>query len=260
MLIPFVKMHAQGNDFVIVDGYANKMPKLDFPALAIDACAPHTGIGADGLVLIVPSKTAGAQMIIYNSDGSRAEMCGSALRCVSWLTHKRLKQTNVRILTDSGIKFAELSFDGSRVAVNLGHPQLVESSLAVNGFTGDLVDVGNLHYVVWADSLDDNPHLLHGPSLEHNKAFPHPVNSHFALLHSSSEIDIKIWEHACGATLACGTGATSCVFSGIQRGLLSGIVKVNMPGGSVQLEVKDSGYILSGEVSLSFSGVYPWKT
>ena len=260
MLIPFLKMQAQGNDFIILDSFANPLPVLDFPAFARGVCKLHTGIGADGLVLLQASNISAAQMIIYNSDGSRAEMCGSALRCVSWLMHQKLGQTMLSIQTDSGLKQAEIAHraSGDIVSVNMGMPAIKEKNLSALGFTGDLVDVGNLHYVIWTESLNNNPHLLHGYSLEQHAGFPQAVNVQFACLSNPEEIELKIWERACGATLACGTGATASVFSGIKQGLLNNIVKVNMPGGFVTIEAGATGYVLSGAVQPTFSGDYPW--
>jgi len=259
MLIPFIKMHAQGNDFIILDFFAMGMRDISFPAFAEQVCTPHTGIGADGLVLMSPCENADGQMIVYNSDGSRAEMCGSALRCVAYLLHNKLSKNELGIQTDSGIKTATVSADGS-VCVNLGLPRLLKQEYLARGFRGDLIDIGNQHYIIWQSKLESDPHLLHGAMLEHYHGFEQAVNVHFATVINPAEVRIKIWEHACGATLACGTGAASTVFSGVQRGLLQGSVTVNMPGGAVQIEPLESGYLLCGEVTVSFSGDYHWKT
>lgn len=262
MLIPFLKMHAQGNDFILLDGFQNKLNLFtegQYRALAANICKVHTAVGADGLVLIHPAKASDAQMIIYNSDGSRAEMCGSAMRCVSYLLSQKLSKRSLKIQTDSGIKNASVTAQGM-VTVNLGLPQILLPGYTALGFAGDLVDIGNHHYIVWQDDLSGNPHLVHGAALEHHCGFAHPVNAHFARVISPTEIEIKIWEHACGATLACGTGAASAVYSGIYRGMLENNVTVNMPGGAVNVTATSSGYMLSGEVATSFNGVYDWKT
>ncbi|PKN72778.1 MAG: diaminopimelate epimerase [Candidatus Cloacimonetes bacterium HGW-Cloacimonetes-3] len=259
MLIPFIKMHAQGNDFVILDAFFFPLPELDYPTLARRICRLHTGIGADGLVIISPCTEADARMVIYNADGSRAEMCGSALRCISELMHKKLQTDKLTVLTDSGVKSVNISSQDALIAVNLGVPHMLRKNYPALGFVGDLIDVGNLHYVVWKDELADNPHLLYGSALELYSGFPRPVNAHFAKVISPHEIEIKIWEHACGATLACGTGAASCVFSGVNNGILLSPVKVNMPGGSVEIILDQAAYVLSGEVTIAFSGEYHWK-
>ena len=263
MLIDFIKMHAQGNDFVILNHMLQGRQEMDYPALARAICTPHTGFGADGLVILEPDADAAARMTIYNSDGSRAAMCGSALRCVSQILSESLNSQSFDILTDSGLK--QISFanmDGAMVpAVNLGSPQLLESSLSVEQFEGSLVDVGNKHFVILTDSLDDDPHLSWGSMLEHHPTFDEGVNVHFALLLAPDKIRIKIWENAVGATLACGTGAAASVCAGIGRGYLQKDVRVLMPGGSVIISrsCNDCDYILIGPVEYTGSGVYEWK-
>ncbi|MDD2228857.1 MAG: diaminopimelate epimerase [Candidatus Cloacimonetes bacterium] len=259
MIIPFVKMHAQGNDFVILDAFVCPLPELDFPSLATDVCKAHTGIGADGLVLLLPCPEANARMIIFNADGSRAEMCGSALRCVSLLMYQKLLLDSFSIQTDSGVKQISIASHGGDIAVNMGIPLMIKKGYPAEGFVGDLVDVGNLHYVVWQDDMSGQPHMKYGSILEKHSGFPQPVNAHFAHVVNSHEIEIKIWEHACGATLACGTGATSCVCSGIVNGALQSPVKVNMPGGFVHIELQGDTYILIGTVATVFTGEYLWK-
>ncbi|MCK9334720.1 MAG: diaminopimelate epimerase [Candidatus Cloacimonetes bacterium] len=259
MLIPFVKMQAQGNDFVILNAFEHALPKLDYAELAAQMCQRRFAIGADGLVLLMPAEDADAQMIIYNSDGSRAEMCGSALRCVSRLSADHYHKTSLTIATDSGIKSARVLPGSEGIEVNLGRAKLIHSEFQVGDFVGDLLDIGNPHYVLWREDLSDNPHLAHGAYLEHHSAFSVPVNVHFAQVLSPDEIAMKIWEHACGATLACGTGAASTVYSGIKRGLLQSEVKVRVPGGILGIRhQKDSDELLLwGTVIRAFEGT--WK-
>jgi diaminopimelate epimerase len=259
MLIPFIKMHAQGNDFVILDGFSSPLPELPFSILAEQMCRIHTGIGADGLVLLSPCDNAAAKMTIYNSDGSLAEMCGSALRCVSFLTYQKTQLSEFIVNTDSGLKPVFVCAKTGDVTVNLGTPKLKLSNYNAEGITGDLVDIGNLHFVVWQSDLSSNPHLKFGNALEHHSGFPRSVNAHFAKVISPNEIDIKIWERACGPTLACGTGAASVVFSGITKGYISSPVKVNMPGGEVTIIEEGGAYLLSGQVTQVFCGEYLWK-
>ncbi|MCK9433602.1 MAG: diaminopimelate epimerase [Candidatus Cloacimonetes bacterium] len=259
MLIPFIKMQAQGNDFVILDLFEQKMAEMDYPRLAIDICKPHFGVAADGLVLLFPHPGADARMTIYNNDGSLAEMCGSALRCVSALMMQKTGRDELNILTDSGLKQAKKEKDA--IVVNLGKAKLLRKSFPVEQFRGDLVDIGNPHYVVFVDSLDDDPHLKYGSVLEHHPAFEKPVNAHFVKVLEPGRIQMKIWEHACGATLACGTGAASSVYAGIRRGLLDAHVQVDVPGGDLHIVLQaDESLLLSGTVAESFRGIYPWKT
>jgi len=262
MLIPFVKMQAQGNDFVVLNGFESAVPTVAMCQLAKDICDRNFGVGADGLVIMSPAENANARMIIYNSDGTRAAMCGSALRCVAMLTSRILGQNELSIQTDSGLKMGRIDPSTERVSVNLGLPRLMEESKCVAGFCGDLVDVGNLHFVVYRDQLDDDPQFKYGSMLEHHPDFPATVNVHFARRITQNEVQIKIWENACGATLACGTGAVASVCSGIRQALLDTPVTVNMPGGSVEISVLTATgeFLLDGPVELVFSGQYQWKT
>jgi len=259
MLIPFRKMHAQGNDFVILSHWDKEPPMVDLPRLARDICDRHFGIGADGLVLILPNAKQDATMVIFNSDGSRAEMCGSALRCVASILMQDTGKHELQIATDSGIKNATQQ-DGE-ISVNLGKARIMHEDLVVEEFSGDLVDIGNLHFVIFAKDLTDDPHLRFGAQLEHHPAFPTGVNVHFAQIRTMSEIEIKIWENAVGPTLACGTGAASVVFSGFCKGLLGQQVDVLVPGGRIKIWIKksDDSLLLIGPVTEVFSGEFSWK-
>ncbi len=253
-------MQAQGNDFVIIDNLGTERQILDYPSLAKDICAPHFGVGADGLVIINTSSDADIQMIIYNNDGSRADMCGSALRCITAYCHRKLGIEELLIATDSGLKQGRIVEMGSEywVSVNIGQAEVIKTDMSVLGFNGSLVDVGNLHYVIYGEFSDD-AHLVYGPQLEHHPAFPKPVNAHFVTRTSPDQITMKIWEAACGATLACGTGATSAVAVGILEQGLSSKISVEMPGGSVIIEARTDGFWLSGEVREVFRGEFQWK-
>lgn len=262
MLIPFRKMQAQGNDFAILLHTQRRELNLPLSRLARDICDRRKGVGADGLVILLYDPEADARMEIHNSDGSRASMCGSALRCCSLLISELKKKDNLRIATDSGIKtaFVRGSDDGKDVEVNLGKPRLRESELEVEGARGTLVDVGNLHFISFWEALDGQEFRL-GPVFEKHPVFPGQVNSQFARVITRGEIELRIWETGCGATQACGTGAVATVFAGIEKGMLDSCVKVRMPGGEVLISRVDNGeYTLAGGVEHVFSGVYLWKT
>ncbi|PKN78148.1 MAG: diaminopimelate epimerase [Candidatus Cloacimonetes bacterium HGW-Cloacimonetes-1] len=259
MLIPFIKMHAQGNDFVILDGFESA--QTDLVKLAIEVCKPHFGIGADGLVLIKPSAGYDGRMVIYNSDGSTAEMCGSALRCVTHLLFQKTGKTEMLIETESGVKKGKITGNGETVEVNIGRAISVEDNISVEGQAGSLIDVGNLHYVVYANDLSDDPHLKYGWAIEHNPHFPKTVNVQYTQKINEDRIVLKIWENACGPTLACGTGACSAVAVGRKHYGLSDTVTVQMPGGEVVIKYDsiDDSYWLCGGVKEAFRGEYLWK-
>lgn len=262
MLIPFVKMQAQGNDFVILDMLDSGESKLNLEALSRDICDRRKGVGADGLALLFADETADARMVIFNSDGSRAAMCGSALRCCADMLYGMTGKKELQIATDSGIKTATVlsEEDGEKIEVNLGKPAIVQEYMQVDGLTGTLVDVGNLHYVTFWERLAGQE-LTYGAALEKDSAFSTEVNSEYVQILSSNEIRMTVWERGCGITQACGTGAVASVFTGFRKGKVDASVKVNMPGGAVQIKVLPTGEcLLIGSVENVFTGMFLWKT
>ncbi len=262
MLIPFSKMQAQGNDFVILELLDTQESRLNLPELVLAICDRRTGVGADGLVLLLADTEADARMVIFNSDGSRAAMCGSALRCCADLIHGIHGLSEMRIATDSGIKSAAIHAEyGNRtIEVNLGTPLLIEENITVDTVPGNLVNIGNLHYVSFWQQLQGQE-ALHGEVIEKHQHFTEEVNSEYVRVIDRGQIEMTVWERGCGATQACGTGAVASVFSGIHKGLLDSQVTVRMPGGEVRIEALSSGeYLLSGGVEHVFTGVFVWKT
>lgn len=260
MLIPFTKMQAQGNDFVFLKQPLREALWEEMPRLAQSICDRHFGVGADGLVLVLEDEEADARMVIYNSDGTRPAMCGSALRCTGWLVAANGQQDALKIKTDSGLREVQVDRDKGEVTAVIGYPQIREKDLVLFGLKGSLVDVGNLHFVTWWDDLTPNPHLLFGAKIEKTAGYESGINSMYARRISAEEIELKIWENACGATLACGTGASATLKVGFELGLLESEVSIHMPGGSVQARLNpDSGVSLGGAVKEVFEGAFPWK-
>ena len=257
MLIPFGKVQVQGNDFVMLQLLHTRNTSLPLDALARDICDRRTGVGADGLVLLLADDEADARMLIYNSDGSHALMCGSALRCCASLLNRLTGKTELLIATDSGLKSATVQ--ERQISVNLGKPVLKEKDLSLEGFTGSVVEVGNLHFVSFQNRLEDQE-LEIGPRLESHSHFQEGVNVEFVRVISCLEIEMKVWERGAGATQACGTGAVASVFTGIGNGLLDNEVWVKMPGGEVCITRLENGeFLLVGTVEHTFSGVYQWR-
>lgn len=262
MLIPFAKMQAQGNDFVILDLLGQGTPESYHQKLAKSICDRHFGVGADGLVLLLNAESAAARMVIFNSDGSRAEICGSALRCCVALLGHKLDRNELDVLTDAGLMRANIFMEEGRrqLEVDLGVPRFIRTEARAEGLEGALVDIGNRHFVSFWEELSDKPHLIHGPLIEHNQELGGALNSMYVKVIAKDEIELSIWENACGPTLACGSGAVASVFAGIHQGLLADKVAVRMPGGMVRIRRTEQGrFLLSGPVEYVFSGVYRWK-
>ena len=274
----FTKMHGIGNDYVYVNCF--KETVKDPSAVAKFVSDRHFGIGSDGLILIKPSDIADCEMDMYNLDGSQGAMCGNGIRCVAKYAYDYgiVNKTSISVATKSGVKYLDLSIrDGkvSMVKVNMGAPilqaslipvvseseQVVNAPIEVDGqiyhFTA--VSMGNPHAIVYMDDVDGLEIEKIGPSFENHINFPDRVNTEFVKVIDRHTVQMRVWERGSGETLACGTGASATVFSGIAKGLLNNEVEVLMPGGIVKINASANGYLLSGEVCQSFQGVYNWK-
>lgn len=223
----FTKMHGIGNDYIYINCLASS-PR-DLADLAIEMSRPHTGVGSDGIILILPSDIADFKMRIFNADGSEARMCGNGARCVGKyvydyaLTHK----TDITLETLSGIKRLELHVDGcnrvSSVTVDMGipsfsctdipvshpAPEMIEAPVATSAGTLAItaVSMGNPHGVIFVDNMDTwDIHSL-GRELEMHPMWADRANIEFAQLTSSGNITMRVWERGSGETMACGTGA-----------------------------------------------------
>ncbi|HUY88896.1 MAG TPA: diaminopimelate epimerase, partial [Pirellulales bacterium] len=225
----FTKMQGAGNDYVYVNCFAEPLP-ADPAELARKISDRHFGVGGDGLVLISPSKTADARMRMFNADGSEAEMCGNAVRCVAKYVYDRglSKKTSLAIETGRGVLLLGLEVvDGrvERARVDMGPPILkaaeIPTTLAGEPVVGQklpladrtldvtCVSMGNPHCVTYVDKLSDDWVLGIGPQIERNEHFPRRVNAEFVEVLSPTEVRMRVWERGSGETLACGTGASA---------------------------------------------------
>lgn len=273
--IKFSKMHGAGNDYIYVNTLLYNIP--DPAAAAVKWSDRHTGIGADGLVLIgKPSISSGAQfsMRIFNADGSEAMMCGNASRCVGkYLYERRLTHAaDIRLETLSGVKTLHLHLDGNdmvqSVTVDMLPPvlhcpgQYDESALGevtalFRTFRGTFVSMGNPHFVIFTDSVATHDDVArYGRELEHNAAFPQRCNIEFACMLPDGTIRTRVWERGSGITQACGTGACATAVAAAltcRRGRASDIV---MDGGTLHVEWNETdGHVyMTGPAAFVFDG------
>ena len=268
--LEFTKMHGAGNDFIMVDA---RRKKIKNPGqLAKKLCQRHYGIGADGLVLVLPSKKADYRMRIMNSDGSEAEMCGNGIRCFAkFIKEKRIsKKEKLTVETLAGIIKPELV--GNQVRVDMGEPRLskkeipmignsepaINEELEVNGGSVHLtaVSMGNPHAIVFVKELDTYPFEKIGREIEKSSEFPNKTNAEFVEVKNEKEIEIKVWERGVGPTLACGTGACASVVAASLNGKTGRMVKVNLPGGKLIVEwsQEDNHVYMTGPAETVFEG------
>ncbi|MDP2931673.1 MAG: diaminopimelate epimerase [Chloroflexota bacterium] len=285
----FTKLQGAGNDFVLVEASDSER---DWPALARTMCDRHFGIGADGLLLLLPSDKADFRMRIFNPDGSEAEACGNGIRCFArYVLEKGLLKSagnhpaQMMVETLAGIRLVKLhkTVTGTRIQVAMGRPKFrpedipvvltagsmnftrIKSMLSyrvvVDGKELDLnlVSMGNPHAVYfWQHPVAEFPLLELGPKVEHLALFPKRVNFEVANVVSQQQIEVGVWERGAGETLACGTGACAVAVAAQLRGHVGSEVDVKLPGGVLNVEWNGTGEVfLSGPAELVFTG--EWK-
>ena len=267
--VKFTKMHGAGNDYIYVNTL--KYHIADPEKAAIAWSDRHKGIGSDGLVLIgaSPVPEADFSMRIFNADGSEAMMCGNASRCIGKYLYERAltTQTQIRLLTLSGIKTLELHVNGSEVesvTVDMLSPVLEDSAQFVptRGLDkGTFVSMGNPHYVIFTDDIDQVGET--GRMLELHPAFPQRCNIEFARIVPSSEDDgsvttirTRVWERGSGITQACGTGACATAVAACITGRAGRHSSIIMDGGKLDIEWRqaDNHVYMTGPAAFVFDG------
>lgn len=234
----FTKMHGAGNDYIYVNCFVENVPNPGETAVKVSD--RHFGVGSDGLVLIEPSDKADFKMDIYNSDGSRAAMCGNATRCVAKFVYDKglTDKDEITLETLSGIKTIKMFIDAGKVTgarVNMGKPAFVPSAIPVllDGgrvvgrkieaggavYAVTCVSMGNPHCVVFVDDPDALDLEKTGPAFENHPLFPDRVNTEFIKVVDGQTLRMRVWERGAGETLACGTGACAAAVAAVMNGL-----------------------------------------
>lgn len=268
----FAKMQGTGNDFICVDCFREKI--VHPHSLARRLCDRHFGIGADGLLLLLPSAAADCRMELYNRDGSAAGMCGNGLRCAgAYLNAHLLPQRQEMIIeTRAGLKRLWKKEGGYRV--DMEAPRLeahalpvlserglvIEEAFSVEGKTVTLtcVSMGNPHAVCFVEKTEEAELELLGRALEHHHRFPEGVNTEFVEIVDEEHLKVGVWERGCGETMACGTGACAAVVAGALTGRCGRSASVRLPGGTLTVEWEQGGPVfLEGPAEEVFSGEIP---
>jgi diaminopimelate epimerase len=267
----FTKMHALGNDFILIDARSAGIKKPS--ELSKRLCKRRFGVGADQMLLLEKSKSADFKMRIFNSDGSEVEMCGNGIRCLAryiWDRGLSRKKT-LDIETPAGIIRPAKS--GDMVRVDMGEPILEAKDIPVKA-KGDVIDLplrigdktfnitcvsmGNPHAVVFMDKAEDLerfPVGLYGSAVETHKMFPKRTNVEFVEVIGKSEIRMRVWERGAGETPACGTGASAAAVASSLKGLTGKRVTVHLDGGDLQIEWEnDNRVYMTGPAEEVFLG------
>ncbi|MDE5702682.1 diaminopimelate epimerase [uncultured Bacteroides sp.] len=260
--IKFTKMHGAGNDYIYVDTIKSPIENPD--KLSVAWSARHTGIGSDGLVLIGSSDKADFSMRIFNADGSEAQMCGNASRCIGKYLYEYglTSKTTVTLDTLSGIKILRLHIEDGKVdsvTVDMGapagiHEQIVEAQ--GKQFTGTVLSMGNPHLVIFVNDIKDIHLESIGPELENHPLFPDRINVEFAQLLENGSIRMRVWERGSGITQACGTGACATAVAAAFTGWTGRASDIIMDGGRLHIEwnEKDGHVAMTGGATRVFEG------
>ena len=281
----FTKMHGLGNDYIYFDLVSHPISFVDWQALAVRLSNRHTGIGGDGIVLIMPptNEACDFRMRIFNADGSEAEMCGNASRCIGKYVYERglTSKTIVALETGAEVKTLHLQVrDGvvESVCVEMGKAVIDEGlrikderlNSADSEFSEtkvinpssfilpplSIVDMGNPHAVVMVEgAIMDEMVWQAGPRIEKDRRFPNGTNVEFVRVENRQELTMRVWERGSGETMACGTGACAAAVAAHAQGLTDNEVTVHLLGGDLHISIdKDWHVRMTGGATIVFDG------
>ncbi len=277
----FTKLQGAGNDFILVEG---SEVDPDWPQMAVAMCDRHFGIGADGLLVLLPSHLADFQMHIFNADGSEAEACGNGLRCLAkYVIDMGLANTGAQeilVETVAGIRKVKIYRARgklTKIQAGMGKPKLGAKDIPVVIEPGlvdikpmlsyfitiggrelllNFVSMGNPHAIYFGQHpVSDFPLSQLGPEIEQHKIFPNRVNFEVANVISRQQIEARVWERGVGETLACGSGACAVAVAAQLLGYIDNKVDIKLPGGTLEVEWGKIGEVLlGGPAEIVFTG------
>ncbi len=278
----FYKYQGNGNDFIIIDSRNNDSYKSLLSSNTFKVkklCDRNFGIGADGLIFIVnPNYDNDSRMIIFNSDGSEAEMCGNGIRCmIEYLQNQEdslINKFEYRVETKAGLKVAK--YNSGKITVRMGKPifeskliptiikkninELLTDEFNFENFKsqGYVVGMGNPHLIFFVEDLSLVSHKELGPIFENNNLFPEKTNVHFCQIINSEKIIVKVWERGAGSTLACGTGACAIHVAAKKLSRCKAKTTVILPGGELFIEWNNSDdeVLMTGNANKVFKGFF----
>ncbi len=268
-----VKLHGLGNDFLIIE--EKEIKRDEYATLAKQLCHRQTGIGADGLIVVVPSSVADIGMRIFNADGSEAEMCGNGMRCFAKYVfdHDVVKKEHMTVETLAGIVEPSLLIvDGEvkQIAVQMGKPsfepgdvpillkenKVFKYPIEVDGklYEANSILLGVPHTQIFVSDITEAPVTTLGPKIEKHPLFPKGTNVNFVEVVDDGRIKVRTWERGAGATLACGTGSCASAVVTFENGLTKREVIVELYLGELVISYeKDKTVVMTGPAEEVFS-------
>lgn len=270
----FRKYHGLGNDFILID-HRHSDQLLLSPAQAVAWCSRNFGIGADGVIFLLPGDpTSDFTMRIINSDGSEPEMCGNGIRCLAqFIRDLGIEAESYTIQTLAGLMIPHFAADGL-ITVDMGSPRLLAHEipttltdpdekvlnvpLEVAGQTWPItcVSMGNPHAVMFVEDVTQIQLSQLGPQFEHHPVFPQRINTEFVQVMDPTHLKMIVWERGAGATWACGTGACAVLVGAVLTGRAQPSAQVQLPGGSLHItwDQVDNRVFMTGPAQFVFQG------
>ena len=275
--IHFVKMHSCGNDYIFIENFDGSIACPE--SLCVQLCAPHYGIGGDGIVLLERSSHADVGIRSFNRDGSEGRMAGNNIRCAAkylydrgyvhseYMTIEMAGQVHrLRVylrdgqVSSASVEMGRVSFSAEQIPVCLGLPEVINQPLAIAGRQDRVtcVSVGNPHCVIFTDAIDSIDLASVGPMYESAPCFPQRVNTEFVRVINRTTLRLRVWERGNGETLACGTGACAAVAAAVRNGYCEAgkDILVKLPGGDLTVREIDDQITLTGDTNLAFEGEF----
>ena len=277
MSFSFTKWQGCGNDFVLVNCLKEKIK--DYAVLTKKICDRHYGVGADGLILILPSEQADFRMRIFNTDGSEAEMCGNGIRCFARCVYEAglTEKTEFTVQTGAGILSPKLILEDGKVVlvrVDMGEPILEAAKIPVVGYGMNrvidepievlgrtyqmtCVSMGNPHCVIFVEDIAKLPICEVGPVFEAHEKFPRKTNTEFVEVRDRTHLRMRVWERGAAITLACGTGSCATLTAAVLNGRSERRAEIELDGGRLVVEWAENNHIyMTGPAEQVFSGMY----
>lgn len=275
----FTKMHGIGNDYIYVNCFEENVEQPEKLSIAVSDV--RKGIGADGLVLIMPSEKADFRMRIFNADGSEAQMCGNATRCIGKYVYEKglTNKTEITLETQSGIKYLTLFINGSNrvelVRVDMGKAVLEPCEIPVKSdlkrfinapvevdnksYNLTCVSMGNPHAVLFTEKIAELDLEKIGPGFENHELFPERINTEFVEVIDEHTLNMRVWERGSGETFACGTGACASVVAAVLNGYCrqDEEILIHLRGGDLRIMYKsDETVLMTGPAEFICDGVW----
>lgn len=247
----FVKVEGLGNDFIVVAEEPD-------PASIVRWCERHTGIGADGVLLLTPIDAGRVAMRYWNADGGEVEMCGNGVRCLALLSVDDGLVEGTSFVVESAVGDHPVTvLEEGMVRAFVGRPHAFRTEeMTVAGHTVRPVGVGNPHAVTFVDDVSEAPVAEVGATIALDPLFPDGANVEFVEASSDDRIKVRVWERGIGETMASGTGAAAAAYAARAAGDLGDAITVELPGGELLVEFDDDGAWMTGPASIVYRGSF----